>query len=230
MPDETSVNPITLQGLPAPGLPAPERNLGQLLYQLPAEVKTLIRKLEKFLYKLNAAETAITFNKVCMKEGLLPKYNNNNNNVTDLAGMRSFENLNRMDVILSSSEAEDVEAAMRSIVEATSWMDWWMFSMKFLAHKSYGGACLIRCLSLAGTRCQILLPKTDSTLWASRLLNGHNAVLVKVKYSISFESFMDLDNDRLSNSTELLPVGVLEKAVEKSSRALQDEAICKAVS
>ena len=74
MPDETSVNPITLQGLPAPGLPAPERNLGQLLYQLPAEVKTLIRKLEKFLYKLNAAENAITFNKVCMKEGLLPKY------------------------------------------------------------------------------------------------------------------------------------------------------------
>ena len=71
MPDETSVNPITLQELPAP-----ERNLGQLLYQLPAEVKTLIRKLEKFLYKLNAAETAITFNKVCMKEGLLPKYTN----------------------------------------------------------------------------------------------------------------------------------------------------------
>ena len=59
MPDETSViNPIALQGLPAPGLPAPERNLGQLLYQLPAEVKTLIRKLKKFWYKLNAAETA----------------------------------------------------------------------------------------------------------------------------------------------------------------------------
>ena len=32
----------------------------------------------------------------------------------------AFENLNKPDVILSSSEAKDMEAAMRSIVEATS--------------------------------------------------------------------------------------------------------------
>ena len=37
-------------------------NFGDLLFSLPAEEKTLIRKLEKQLYKLNAAETAVTFN------------------------------------------------------------------------------------------------------------------------------------------------------------------------
>ena len=46
-----------------------------------------------------------------------------NRHVTELAGMRSFDNLNKTDVILSSSEAEDLEAAVRSNVEATFWMD-----------------------------------------------------------------------------------------------------------
>ena len=49
-------------------------NFGNLLLSLPAEEKTLIRKLEKQLYKLNAAETAVTFNNTCVNEGLLPKY------------------------------------------------------------------------------------------------------------------------------------------------------------
>ena len=40
---------------------------------------------------------------------------------------------------------------------------------------------------------------------------------------------MDLRNARLSNSTELFPVDILEKAVEKSLRVLHDEAIRKAV-
>ena len=35
-----------------------------------------------------------------------------NCHVTELAGMRSFDNCNRTDVFLSSSETEDVEAAM----------------------------------------------------------------------------------------------------------------------
>ena len=36
-----------------------------------------------------------------------------NHHVTELAGMLSFENLSKTDVILSSAEAEDMEAAMR---------------------------------------------------------------------------------------------------------------------
>ena len=40
-----------------------------------------------------------------------------------LAGMRFFENLDKTDVVLSSTEAEDLEVAARTIVEWTSWMD-----------------------------------------------------------------------------------------------------------
>ena len=40
--------------------------------------------------------------------------------VTGLAGLHSWENLNKMDVIWFSAEDEDVEAALKSIVEATS--------------------------------------------------------------------------------------------------------------
>ena len=60
--------------------------------------------------------------------------------MTELAGMRSFDNLNKTGIILSSSEAKDMEAAMRSIVEVTCWMDWWMFAMKSLALKSTSDA------------------------------------------------------------------------------------------
>ena len=55
-----------------------------------------------------------------------------NRHVMELAGLRSFKNLNRTGVILSSSEA----VVMQSIAEVTSWMDWWMFSMKSLALQS----------------------------------------------------------------------------------------------
>ena len=51
-----------------------------------------------------------------------------NRHVTEFAGMRSSENLNKIDVMLSSSEAEDLKAAVCSIVEATTWMDWWTFT------------------------------------------------------------------------------------------------------
>ena len=51
----------------------------------------------------------------------LTKAHSLNRHVTELSGIRSFEN--KTDVILPSSEAKEMEAAIRSIVEATSWMD-----------------------------------------------------------------------------------------------------------
>ena len=141
--------------------------------------------------------------------------------------MISFDNLNRMDVILSSSEAEDMKAAMQSIVEATSWMDWWTFSLKSPVLQSSSDARLVRHLSLAGARCQLLVAKTASTPWANFVLKRRNVVLAKVKDPISF---MDLRNARLSNSTKPFPVDILEKEVERSSKVLHDEAIHKAMS
>ena len=166
----------------------------------------------------------------CQFEGEeVTKAHSLNRLVTELVGINSFDNLNRTDVILSFSEAEDMEAAMRSIVEATYWTDWWTFAMKSLALKSSSNACLVCCLSLAGTRCQLLVVKTALTLWANFVLKRYNAVLAKVKASLSFESFMDLHNARLSNFTELFPTDIFEKAVERSSKVLHDEAIRKAV-
>ena len=43
-----------------------------------------------------------------------------NHHVTELAGLRSYNNLNKMDVIFSLSEAEEMEAALQSIIKATS--------------------------------------------------------------------------------------------------------------
>ena len=49
-------------------------NFGNVIFHLPIEEKALARKLEKLLYKLNAAETAAVYNKICLQEGLLPNY------------------------------------------------------------------------------------------------------------------------------------------------------------
>ena len=87
-----------------------------------------------------------------------------NLHVMELAGLLSFENLNKTDVIWSSNKTGDMESVLRSIVEATSWVDWWTFAMKSLSLKSTNDACLVCRLSLAGARCQLLVAKTASTL------------------------------------------------------------------
>ena len=74
---ETSVPPRTSRRPPAPtGSPTTlsEPTFGHLLSTLPAEEKSTVRRIEKILYKINAAETAILFNTTCINEGLLPKY------------------------------------------------------------------------------------------------------------------------------------------------------------
>ena len=38
--------------------------------------------------------------------------------------MKSFEKLNKTDVLFSSSEVENLEAAMRTLLKATSLIDW----------------------------------------------------------------------------------------------------------
>ena len=103
-----------------------------------------------------------------------------NRHVMEVAGMWSFDNLDKTDVILSSSEAEDLKAAVSSIGEATFWMDWWTFAMKFISLNSSSEVRLVWQLSLAGTRCQLLVAKTISTVWANLVLKCRDAVLVKV--------------------------------------------------
>ena len=39
-------------------------NIGNLLYPLPENIKGLIRKIEKEIYKLNGLETAVIFNQI----------------------------------------------------------------------------------------------------------------------------------------------------------------------
>ena len=148
-----------------------------------------------------------------------------NRQATELAGLRSFESLAETDVILSS-----LEAAVRSIFEATSWVDWWTFMVKSMALRSSQEVRLIKWQCVAGARCQLLVAKIASTVWANLLLKRQDAVLTMVKDSIFFESFMDLCNCPLSGSPEPFPAEALEKEMEKSSRVLHNKAIRKAVS
>ena len=54
--------------------------------------------------------------------------------------------------------------------------------MKSSSLKSTDDARLVRCLSLAGARCHLLVVKTASTRWTN-VLKRRDAVLAKVKDS-----------------------------------------------
>ena len=54
-------------------------------------------------------------------------------------------------------------------------------------------------------------------------------VLAKVKDSMSFESFVDLRNLKISTGEEVFPTDILKQAIEKASKVLHNEAIRKAV-
>ena len=101
--------------------------------------------------------------------------------------------------------------------------------MKSLALKSTDSSWFVRRLSLARARCQLLVAKMATTLWANIILKRRDAVLAKVKDSMSFESFMDLQNSSVSTGNELFPHDVLQQAMEKASKVLHDEAIRKVV-
>ena len=75
----------------------------------------------------------------------------------------------------------------------------------------------------------MLAAKTALTLWANVILKPRDVVLAKIKDSMSFESFMDLRNSKISTGKELFPTDILDKAIEKSSKVLRDEAIRKDV-
>ena len=120
-------------------------------------------------------------------------------------------------------KTEEMEASLRSVVKATSWMDWWTHAMKFLSLKSAVDTCLVHRLSLAGVRRQ-LLAKTALTLWANVVLKRRGTVLAKAKDSVSFESFMNLCNANISSGTEVFPADVLDKAVVKTESSFQRQA------
>ena len=82
-----------------------------------------------------------------------------NCHITELAGLRSWDNLNKTDIVWSSAEAEDKEVALKSIIEVNWWMSWWTFMLK-----STKDAPLVCHLSRAGARFQLLVAKTASTL------------------------------------------------------------------
>ena len=54
-----------------------------LLQKIPNQVKNLYRKLENYHQKLIKNEWSITFNKVCLKENMMPTFTNLNLNVNE---------------------------------------------------------------------------------------------------------------------------------------------------
>ena len=57
----------------------------------------------------------------------------------------------------------------------------WVFTVKSMALCSTQEVQMIKWLCMAGARCQLLVAKTTSTVWANLILKRGDAVLTKVK-------------------------------------------------
>ena len=51
--------------------------------------------------------------------------------------MRLYENISRSGVTFTSSELEEVEATLKILLEATSWIDWWLFTTYSLVKATF---------------------------------------------------------------------------------------------
>ena len=129
----------------------------------------------------------------------------------------------------SSSKIKDLEASARTLLEVTSWVDWWFYNTKSLPMSDCSRRAKVEDFFVTGDRMQLLLVETTSTIWANSVLKYRDALMGKVKDDVSLESFMEVHNALLSCLTELFLPGVLERAAEKSSWVLHDEAIMEAV-
>ena len=52
-------------------------NYGELLYEVPNELRRLYRALERQKRKMISLKWSSTFNKVCLQENLMPNYTKN---------------------------------------------------------------------------------------------------------------------------------------------------------
>ena len=90
--------------------------------------------------------------------------------IMEVGEMRSFENLNKIDNVFSSSEIEDVRVAASTLLETTSWMDWWFYADKSLAMWDTNERAKVKYLFMAIATTQLPVDKTASTIWANTLL------------------------------------------------------------
>ena len=118
----------------------------------------------------------------------------------------------KTDVVFNSTELKDLEATVRTLLEVTSWRNWWFYIAKSLCDTSEKAK--VQHLLVVSARMQLLVAKTASTIWANSTLKWCDAMLGKVKDNISFELFIELCNGLLSGSTELFPQGALQRAAK----------------
>ena len=103
--------------------------------------------------------------------------------------------------------------AASTVIETMSCMNGWMFAARYMVLLSSHDHHKVK----AATRCQLLVAKTASTMWANLILKCRDAVLDKVKDYIS-EFFMGLWNFLLSGSFELFPRDTVKKIIVKAVR------------
>ena len=93
------------------------RNFANTVFSLQPTERKLVRKLEKVQLRINAAETAVLFNRTCIREGLLPRYSNVRLHEPHAANDRHTQAFRRRLVERQLREKQEEEKAARATAE-----------------------------------------------------------------------------------------------------------------
>ena len=74
----------------------------------------------------------------------------------------------------------------------------------------------------------MILVKTASVLWGNSVLKSFDALLAKISSNITYKYKVKMHNAPIFHSTELLPLDLVKKAAERSSKVPRDGGIRKA--
>ena len=95
--------------------------------------------------------------------------------------------VSRSDVTFTFSKIEDVEFAARTLLEASSEMDWWLYAAWSMILERCDDKAKTHPLSVAGAWTQMMVAHISSMLWANTILKLH-AALVKVNSNLTFDA------------------------------------------
>ena len=73
------------------------------------------------------------------KGDLVPQFLQLPGCITKLSGMRSHDNTSRIDVTFTFFKVQEMEASLRTPLEAASWIGWWFFFTLFHYGQFKGG-------------------------------------------------------------------------------------------
>ena len=118
---------------------------------------------------------------------------------------------------LSLPQIEEVELVTHTLLESSSWLDWWSCAAWSMILLNCNDEVKCYFLFVAGAWTRMMMAHISLLLWVNTVLKRWNEVLAKLKLNLIYVAWMELRNASIFNAFRLFPSYFISKAAKKSS-------------